>query len=154
MNQKEYLKKYYIKHKSLIKNRAREYYQRNKEKINNEKRNNPSSMIPHLRVRAFKNGLSFEITPETFRKWYDKQKKECVYCGIPIERLPINDKDPRSTKRLSIDRKNNKIGYEIDNIVFSCVRCNFIKSDILSYKEMKEIGQKYFRPRWQSQFIN
>jgi len=53
-----------------------------------------------------------------------------------------------TTIRLTIDRIDNNFGYKINNIVLACGRCNLIKSNFFSSKEMKEIGQKYVKTKW------
>jgi len=85
---------------------------------------------------------------EEFSDWYDKQEKRCVYCGVTVDILK-NKYDSILTNRvLSIDRIDAKKGYSLDNIVLACVRCNLIKNDFFTFKEMMEIGEKYVKPRW------
>jgi len=69
----------------------------------------------------------------------------CEYCGILEEIWLLKNK-----KKLEIDRKIVKSGYVLGNIVWACRNCNIIKSDILTYEEMKEIGKKYLEPKWKS----
>ena len=52
--------------------------------------------------------------------------------------------------QLSIDCKDNDLGYTIDNIVLACDRCNFIKSNIFTYEEMCFIGENLIKPKWES----
>lgn len=75
--------------------------------------------------------------------FFNNTKKECHYCKIPE-----NFKLHYRFKILQIDRKDNLKGYELENIVFACYRCNTIKSEFLSYNEMLEIGIKYIMPKW------
>ena len=42
-------------------------------------------------------------------------------------------------KRLTIDRKNNQIGYESGNIVKACHICNYIKGSVFTVEDMKEV---------------
>ena len=89
------------------------------------------------------------ISREDFIKWYDIQPKICVYCGISEEQLgKTGDKYNDKNLRLSIDCKNNDLGYIKGNLVLSCNRCNSIKSDFLTYEEMLEIGRKFVALRW------
>ena len=77
-----------------------------------------------------KRGKKRKISKEEFSEWYNKQEKRCVYCG----QLPLKE-------RLQVDRKDNNNGYKIGNMVLACKRCNFIKRDWFSYKEMVKIGK-------------
>jgi 5-methylcytosine-specific restriction endonuclease McrA len=77
------------------------------------------------------------ITREDFISWHNEQKKECYYCGRP-----------QTNKRLSIDRKDNSINYNIRNIVLACDDCNSIKGDVLTEKEMLVVGKMVMQRRW------
>lgn len=63
----------------------------------------------------------------------------------------IDDRIIGYSHRLTVDCKDNYDGYELDNMVLACLRCNYIKSDFLSFEEMKEIAKKYVRPKWGKQ---
>lgn len=54
----------------------------------------------------------------------------------------------KGVKRLTIDRKDNKIGYIIDNMVLCCFRCNSTKSDFFTFEEMLKIGKKIIKPKY------
>jgi hypothetical protein len=80
---------------------------------------------------GYKNRI-FNLTKEQFS---NLTKSKCYYCG----------KEPSQIKKCNkyttipyiyngIDRLNNAIGYEIDNCVPCCKRCNFAKAR-LSYKD-------------------
>jgi len=51
------------------------------------------------------------------------------------------------TPWMTIDRKDNALGYTPENVVSACFICNRIKSNFFIYEEMLEIGQKYVKPR-------
>lgn len=129
---------------------AKRHYWKNKEEINERRRKNPRSLYHAIKRNARYRNLSFDLTIEEFVEWWNSQKQECYYCEIPIERLKIIDRKKKMLKRLSIDRLDNKKGYEKGNLVLACMRCNFIKSNLLTDEEMKEIAQKYFKPKWQN----
>lgn len=61
----------------------------------------------------------------------------CHYCGDSILKF----------KGSSLDRKNNNKGYTLTNVVTCCPSCNTIKSDILTYDEMKFIMEKLLEYR-------
>ena len=88
---------------------------------------------------------------EEFERFFVLEKK-CVYCNIPEEK--IKEIYPRlKVKSMTVDRKDNLLGYEIENICWACLVCNVIKGFLLSHEEMLEIGQKYVRPRWENNIV-
>lgn len=65
----------------------------------------------------------------TFLQWKTLVlNKVCIYC---------QGKLPKSG--CGLDRKDNDIGYLLDNVVPCCGSCNRLKSDILSFDEMIEV---------------
>lgn len=89
----------------------------------------------------------------------DKKNKlifglECEYCGISQEKLrqiaiirgkeneanfTLNSKQKRKNGAMEIDRKDQKLEYEvIDNLVFACPLCNNAKSNLIDYKDWQE----------------
>lgn len=85
-----------------------------------------------------------------FIDWFNKSLRICEYCGIKEEDWSkiIDPKVNIGKRWLTIDRKDNDIGYQIDNISWCCMRCNQVKNSVLTYQEMKEIGIKYIRVKW------
>lgn len=76
-------------------------------------------------IRASKKrGYDWELSKDEFR---DLTKKYCYYCGA----LPSNRRKAFSGNGgytySGIDRVNNKIGYQIDNVVPCCAACNRAK---------------------------
>lgn len=70
---------------------------------------------PHLgfaeyQRRAKRDGRTFALTPEQFEKIVNDR---CTYCGQWPGR--------------SIDRKDNRSGYTLNNVVPCCGECNFAK---------------------------
>lgn len=101
------------------------------------------------RIKFFRN-KPLTITREEFIEWYDAQEKRCVYCDLTEKDLSkVIDSFIEFTHRLSIDSVDNDKGYVKGNLVLACNRCNTMKSNFLTFDEMKEIGQKYFKPKWQ-----
>lgn len=81
-----------------------------------------------LKGRAKKKGLSLKLTKEQVTEII---KRPCHYCGT-------------SELNRGLDRYDNSIGYLIDNVRPSCVRCNRAKND-MSLREWHE---------WKFRFIN
>ncbi len=63
---------------------------------------------------AERRGYVFELTLKDF---IDLWNKPCSYCNASI-------------KGIGIDRKDNHIGYTIDNILSCCTTCNFMKGKL------------------------
>jgi 5-methylcytosine-specific restriction endonuclease McrA len=85
--------------------------------------------------------IKLQMTKQEFFQWYDNQIRQCIYCGILEEDwLKTKDSMLKIYKHLHVDRKNNKIGYKISNIVLACPRCNLTKNDFFTYKDMLKIG--------------
>jgi len=97
----------------------------------------------------FKDYHNLKITREEFVKWHNKQEKKCVYCGVKeSDLIYLTDKYNSRSDRLSIDCMNNDLGYVKGNLVLCCWRCNALKSDVFTYEEMREIGEKYLSMKW------
>ena len=90
-----------------------------------------------------------EITKDDFVEWYNNEAKICAYCDIPEEKIPLVavSFDDR-VSHLVIDRKDNDLGYNEENMVLACHLCNFIKMNRFSYRDMRERAQKYIKPKW------
>lgn len=72
---------------------------------------------------AKKRKIKWTLTFEQFCKL--RKDKKCSYCKCD---LPIVCG--------GLDRKNNNLGYTFNNSIACCSKCNYLKRDLLSYKEM------------------
>lgn len=112
-----------------------------------------NGMLSRIRKKnGYNKSLKLSFTKEEFINWWKIQSKKCIYCGITDKELKTlnNDKmlmgNNGRYKNLSIDRKDNT-SYDLNKIVLCCMRCNSIKSDIFTFEEMLEIGEKYIKPK-------
>ena len=107
-----------------------------------------SYMYASHKRSAAKRGKSWEISKDEWIKWNEETPQECFYCGMSpetqsamvsylyehrrdrpgISGLP---RGPKEMIRLTIDRKDNVVGYRIDNIVRACWFCNSIKGSFV-----------------------
>jgi len=71
------------------------------------------------RQGASKRNLTFNLDKETF---YNLLEQDCHYCGRKAARSPLGFN--------GIDRVDNSIGYESDNVVACCETCNKAKRDL------------------------
>lgn len=91
----------------------------------------------------------FHLERDPFLEWYANQPKACHYCEISQDNLAqIKDSQLRKVCRLTIDCKDNDVGYFLENMVLSCNRCNAIKGDFFTYEEMLHIGREHIAPKW------
>ena len=127
---------------------AKAFYWENKYEINERRRKNPNSLFHTIRRNARIRGIELNLSKEEFIDWWKRQEQICSYCDIPVSRLSIVDRKKKLSQRLSIDRLDNSKGYSIENITLSCLQCNFIKSNLFSFAEMREIGQRFIKPKW------
>ena len=144
-NSKRYRDKKYPSCKECQRKTTRAWEKANKEYLKQYRKEanaKPQRIYTRLKHKA-------KCTRKEFIDWFNSQPQECHYCKIKKEDMPKqNDSQlKRFHKTLSIDRKDNNRGYELGNMVLACIRCNFIKGDFFTYKEMLEIGEKYVKPK-------
>ena len=90
------------------------------------------------------------ISKKDFVEWYENEPKFCIYCGIKEEDLgKVDDPFMNKYKRLTVDCKDNDVGYIKGNLVLCCRRCNTLKIDFFTYEEFKEIGRRFVAKRWE-----
>jgi hypothetical protein len=104
----------------------------------------------YLKGRAKEKVL---FSKEEFIEWDKNQKRKCFYCGVTEEETKKNPffkfTSGKQLNRLTLDRKNSELPYQLDNIVLSCWVCNKVKSNIFNSEEFKKIAKEYITPKWQ-----
>ena len=105
----------------------------------------PAGIYCTLRGSAKTRKISFDLDRDEFISWYLAVDKVCVYCGT--RKLNKVIRYNRRYHRFSIDRKDNMAGYTLENITLCCKKCNSLKSNVFSYTEMLQIGNRYLKPR-------
>jgi 5-methylcytosine-specific restriction endonuclease McrA len=79
--------------------------------------------------------LSFEEFLEIIKN------PECHYCGTPLEYEKYSRYWGKVHSRAhQLDRKDNNIGYDKDNLVTCCWECNRLKSDRFTYNEFIQLS--------------
>ena len=113
-------------------------------------RQTAKGVLVNLRsVNKCKHRREVNLDEEWFVNWYNTQPRVCVYCSIPEEHvLLLPEHNIMRRPRLAIDCKDNDLGYVAGNIVLACGRCNFLKSNVFTYDEFKDIGARYVKPKW------
>jgi hypothetical protein len=88
-----------------------------------------------LRKATHDNVLSYEDFIEFTRI------KECHYCSDTVFWSEYFVYRNDSSKGYNLDRKDNAVGYNTENCVVCCARCNWAKGDHFTYEEWVEIGK-------------
>ncbi len=109
-----------------------------KEELRQLKRDRPFYSTHANFKRKSKDCLSYD----EFAEWHLKQLDEpfCHYCDTILD---FDDK--RGLTGFTVDRKNPAKGYTLDNIVPSCRKCNMIKGNWFTEKQMLEIAHRYLK---------
>ena len=126
-----------------------------------------SSDLGGLRAECKKRGHVFSLTSREVIEWWKSEPDVCYYCRITVEgylktkkrllgyggpsRLASNIATLHSygrmskTNRLTIDRRDNEVGYVKGNLVKCCLICNLVKSGYLDEEEMLFVGPRLRR---------
>jgi hypothetical protein len=98
-----------------------------------------------LLKRAKEKNLELNLSYEDYHKL---KLSDCTYCGVSelflkfyCELLKVN------TPFMTIDRKDNNLGYTKENCVSACFLCNKIKGNFFDFDEMCSIGKVYVYPK-------
>jgi hypothetical protein len=78
-----------------------------------------------LKQNALNRGFEVKITFEQYKSIV--KDKKCSYCNDEL------------ITGSSLDRLDSNKGYTINNVTPCCNRCNMVKSNLLSYEEMKKV---------------
>ena len=84
------------------------------------------TFIKYKRKARVRN-LCFELTFDEFLKI---SQQKCTYCNSEKSNIHKNPHTTGDFHYNGIDRKNNKLGYRLENCVPSCKICNRAKSDM------------------------
>lgn len=79
----------------------------------------------NLKRKADRLGIPFDLNINTVLELYSNSN--CGYCG-------------RKTNKITMDRKNPADGYCKNNIFPSCLKCNMVKSNLITHEQMLLIG--------------
>lgn len=143
---KEYHKEWRKNHKAQIKESNLKYVKEHKEELTEHQQKyqkTPKSIFAQIKYRSKRKDIEINITEIDFVIWYNNQKQICHYCKRTLKEIKQNTAETKRNKkcRLTIDRKDNCKGYDLNNIVLACNRCNMTKSNYFTEQEMLEIGK-------------
>ena len=124
--------------------RQKRYYIENRDRVRSIRAASTSKHHARVRWKDCRNRARRRGQPvcsyELFRDWYAAQPLVCSYCDLPEASSIV-----QFGRRLHVDRKETKVGYMPGNIVLACPRCNLTKNGYLTFEQMREIAQKYFK---------
>lgn len=145
-------KEYYHKNKEKICASRKEYRQEHMEEVSEyAKKYATSSWGRFMRCKTNKKHL-WKISWADYQKLIGSKPQQCYYCDIPEEswhKLHCHGK--KNIKYLTLDRRDPKGFYEIDNIELCCLSCNTGKSDLYTPEEWMRIAQMWDKPAWQKE---
>jgi len=118
VKQAEAYKRWYDKNKDKERVRSKTAYHKDIEasraaqRVKNKKyRDKPKSKYDTYKYNAGRRGYDFNLTYEQFMTFW---QQDCYYCGSNQETV-------------GIDRVDNTVGYQMDNVVSCCRYCNLAK---------------------------
>lgn len=100
------------------------------------------ALFNNLKTNAISKNIVLKLTYEEFLKYTDITN--CEYCLNPVKWTKYNL--IKNGYRYNLDRKNNEKGYEKDNLVVCCWKCNNSKGNRYTYEEWYGMT-KYFRDK-------
>ena len=94
-------------------------------------------LLQTLKRSSARRGYELLLTYEDLLSIIKKSHGHCHYCGRSItwEKYSRDDFGNRHSEAVNLDRKDNLKGYQLDNVVPCCIKCNLIKSGQLNYDE-------------------
>lgn len=93
------------------------------------------SYYRHYEINAKRRNYAFEIT---FDQFYRLSQGNCTYCGIYPKQVHTAPECSNTFTYNGIDRRDNSIGYTIDNCYPCCGRCNRAKMN-MSHEDFLEM---------------
>lgn len=89
-----------------------------------------NGLLVHYKRSAKSRGYSWGLDRDLFRSL---TKQNCIYCGLPPSQSYLTHKSAFGYYIYSgVDRIDNALGYEVDNVVPCCSVCNRAKSTMSS----------------------
>ena len=123
---KLYVKAWYNANSDREKAKKNTYRKANPDKAYANNRTNKSRFSMGQR-RAKSAGLVWDLTIEQWASLVIG--KTCHYCDGPLPEVGY-----------ALDRKDNNVGYTLDNVIPCCSQCNYIKGEYLTYDEMVAVS--------------
>jgi hypothetical protein len=124
-----------IKKKGVLDSKCKNCQKKNRIKYKNKLRNNPEEyckkLVVHLKHRAKKCGVPFNIDTGYLYNILQNQGLKCFYTGVNLDFTKvIKDRSRPHNLFPSVDRLIPSKGYVKDNLVWSTYYVNRMKSDL------------------------
>ena len=120
-----------------------------KRDYNAKYRKTPAGIYQNIKSGSKFYGHICSITQDEFIDWYEAQEKKCSYCDLPENLLePFLSQYTSRFMRFTVDCIVPSLGYAVGNITIACDKCNSTKNNLFTFEEMREIAQKYIKPKW------
>lgn len=113
---------------------------------NPSRRKRPYEALYNALVLKNKNRHDVNLTYDQFLAFTKEDK--CGYCRTDISWTSFNV--GRNGVAYNLDRMDNALGYQVDNLIVCCSRCNAGKSDLFTHEEWME-AMTFIRQRNTSQ---
>jgi len=94
------------------------------------------ALYTHFMLSLKRRELDCSIVFESFVEF--TKTKECHYCGAVVKWSPSSSK--KWSTATNLDRKNNRLGYSVENCVVCCCDCNKTKGDRFTYSEFMSLA--------------
>jgi len=117
-----------------------------KEVVSNRSKKHDSGLrklFRGYRASAKRRGYSFHLDLVTFKSI---TSGDCHYCGSSPHKKSIKQSEEGVYCYNGIDRKENSLGYSLENCVTCCTECNFFKRD-LDYKSFLSLINRIHNKR-------
>ena len=99
-------------------------------------RKRPYESLYNRFVHKNEKRFPVELTYEEFITF--TKTSGCHYCGSAVQWSEYNIS--KKGNGYNLDRKDNALGYLIENLVVCCPRCNKARSDLFTYEQFVELG--------------
>jgi len=83
-----------------------------------------NSLLYRYKIKAYKRNYTFALTKEQF---HDLVIQNCIYSGTQPREIQYDKKHNGAFRGNGLDRRDNSLGYSVDNAVPCCTICNSLK---------------------------
>ena len=121
-----------INNRELLRLQSKEYRKNNKQKLK-DFHCGVKRKYHVLKTCASRRNISVSITIEQYENII--KSRVCYYCDVDISNMSGS----------GLDRKDNNVGYTIDNVVQCCKTCNTIKMNHTVEELKKRLLKMYYK---------
>lgn len=135
----------YVREEGLLSGRSRSCGCLHNDELRDRQLKNPgesskTAVIYSYKSHAKERNLTFELTDDEIS---NIMEKNCYYCGEPPSNISKSRNDSGDFVYNGVDRKNNNLGYTLENCVPCCKTCNGGKSKMTEPEFLKWVEKIY-----------